>query len=34
MRLFRQPTHYDWSGLISDVNKALDELFLLRLDAV
>ncbi len=31
MRLFRQPAHHDWAGLVAQVNQALDELFMFDL---
>jgi len=32
MRLFRQPQHHDWTGLVEEVNEALNQLFLFRLE--
>ena len=34
MRLFRQPDHRDWPGLIQQLHQALDELFMFDLDAL
>ena len=34
MRLFRQPRHGDWPGLMNAVHQALDALFLLDLEAL
>ena len=34
MRLFRQPTAGDWSGLVAQLQAALDVLFLLDLEAL
>lgn len=34
LTLFRQPDHGDWDSVVSDFNKALDNLFLLDLEAL
>jgi hypothetical protein len=34
MRLFRQASHGDWSSVIQQVHAALDEMFLLDLEAL
>ena len=34
MRLFRQPDHGDWVGLIGELNQALDELFMFDLETL
>ncbi|WP_222929892.1 tetratricopeptide repeat protein [Synechococcus sp. PROS-U-1] len=34
MRLFRQPDHRDWQGLVDLVNQALDELFMFDINSL